>query len=96
MTKLITINYFGTQYKFESETNEETVDKASEIVTEVLTRISSDSVMPVNEKEKIAILISVALDIANENVRLQSTNLAMMKRITQLTEGLIKKIESKN
>lgn len=96
MSQLITVNFLGRRYNFESEIENETADKASEIVTEVLTRLLSDSAAPVNEKAKIALLLSVALTIANENVKLQSTNMAMMQRIKQLTEGLIKKLDSKS
>jgi hypothetical protein len=94
LEQLISIEFLGRSYNFETDIGDDTAIKASSIVAEALNRISSDSVAPVNERAKIALLLSVALSIASDNVKLQSTNKAMMQRITQLTEGLLKKLET--
>ena len=100
MDQLVTINIFGQPFSFTSETDSDQAQVVANQLESEIARIEEQQSGVKSEKAKIAILISAALNIANENFELKSNYSELLhnvevqsKRLLQLLEA--EKIEEK-
>ncbi len=100
MDQLVTINIFGQPFSFTSETDTARAQAVAGQLESEIARIEEQQSGVQSEKAKIAILISAALNIANENFELKTNYSELLhnveiqsKRLLQLLEA--EKIEGK-
>ena len=94
MDQLVTINIFGQPFSFTSEADTKQAKAVAGQLESEIARIEEQQSGMKSEKAKIAILISAALNIANENFELKSNYSELLhdveiqsKRLLQLLEA---------
>ncbi len=101
MDQLVTINILGQPFSFASEANTEQARAVAGQLESEVARIEEQQSGIKSEKAKVAILISAALNIANENFELKSNYSELLhtveiqsKRLLQLLEA--EKVEARS
>ena len=95
MDRLVTIELFGQPYSFRAETE---YDQAQTVADDLVRRVEDEKGRlvehPPAQASRLAILISVALNIANENHELKTKQATIMGELTQRSDNLIHRIDA--
>ena len=94
MDQLVTINIFGQPFSFTSETDTEQARTIAGQLESEIARIEEQQSGMKSEKAKIAILISAALNIANENFELKSNYSELLHSVEIQSKRLLQLLEA--
>ena len=94
MDQLVTINIFGQPFSFASETDTEQAQAVAGQLESEIARIEEQQSGVKSEKAKIAILISAALNIANENFELKSNYSELLQNVDFQSKRLLQLLEA--
>lgn len=94
MDQLVTINIFGQPFSFTSETDTEQAKTVAGRLESEIARIEEQQSGMKSEKVKIAILISAALNIANENFELKSNYSELLHNVEIQSKRLLQLLEA--
>jgi len=94
LDQLVTINIFGQPFSFTSETDTKRAREVAGQLENEIARIEEQQSGVKSEKAKIAILISAALNIANENFELKSNYSELLHDVEIQSGRLLQLLES--
>jgi cell division protein ZapA (FtsZ GTPase activity inhibitor) len=94
LDQLVTINIFGQPFSFASETDTEQAQAVAGQLESEIARIEEQQSGVKSEKAKIAILISAALNIANENFELKSNYTELLQNVDGQSKRLLQLLEA--
>lgn len=94
MDQLVTIDIFGQPFSFASETDTEQAQAVAGQLESEIARIEEQQSGVKSEKAKIAILISAALNIANENFELKSNYTELLQNVDGQSKRLLQLLEA--
>jgi cell division protein ZapA len=93
LDQLVTINIFGQPFSFASETDTEQAQAVAGQLESEIARIEEQQSGVKSEKAKIVILISAALNIANENFELKSNYTELLQNVDVQSKRLLQLLE---
>ena len=93
LEQLVTIELFGQPYTFKAESEIEAKEVAESLVKEVA-RIESQQSGKASDITKLAILISAALNIANENFELKRNYSDLLQKLSERSASLIRRLSA--
>ena len=94
MDQIITINIFGKPFSFTSATDTEQARAVAGQLENEIARIEEQQSGVKSEKARIAILISAALNIANENFELKSNYSELLHNVEIQSKRLLQLLEA--
>ena len=94
MSQLLTINIFGQAYTFASEADTERAKAVAGQLQSEITRIEQQQSGVRSEKVKIAIVISAALNIANDNFEINKNYSDLLNNIEIQSKRLLELLEA--
>lgn len=94
MDQLVTINIFGQPFSFTSETDSNQAQIVADQLESEIARIEEQQSGVKSEKAKIAILISAALNIANENFELKNNYSELLHNVEVQSKRLLQMLEA--
>ncbi len=94
MDQLVTINIFGQPFTFTSETDTERAQVVAGQLESEIARIEEQQSGVKSEKAKVAILISAALNIANENFELKTNYSELLHNVEIQSKRLLQLLEA--
>ena len=94
MDQLITIHIFGQPFTFASETDTARAQAVAGQLESEIARIEERQSGVQSEKAKIAILISAALNIANENFELKTNYSELLHNVEIQSARLLQRLEA--
>ena len=94
MDQIVTINIFGQPFSFTSETDTDQAQAVAGQLENEIARIEEQQSGVRSEKAKIAILISAALNIANENFELKSNYSELLHNVEIQSKRLLQLLEA--
>ena len=93
MNQLVKIEVFGQPYTFRAEDGEAHAQEVADYLVEEITRYQELDAGKDANANSLAILLSVALNLANENFELKSKQSELMKDLSQRAGQLINKLK---
>ncbi len=94
MDQLVTINIFGQPFSFTSEADTEQARVVATQLENEIARIDEQQPGRKSEKAKVAILISAALNIANENIELKTNYSELLHTVETQARRLLQLLEA--
>ena len=94
MDQLVTINIFGQPFSFTSEADTEQAEVVAGQLESEIARIEQQQSGIRSEKAKVAILISAAINIANENFELKSNYSELLQFVDIQSKRLLQLLEA--
>ena len=94
MDQLVTINIFGQPFSFTSESDLKQAQVVAGLLEREIARLEEQQSGIKSEKAKIAILISAALNIANENFELKSNYSELLHNVEVQSQRLLQLLET--
>jgi len=94
LDQLVTINIFGQPFSFTSETDSNQAQIVADQLESEIARIEEQQSGVKSEKAKIAILISAALNIANENFELKNNYSELLHNVEVQSKRLLQMLEA--
>jgi cell division protein ZapA (FtsZ GTPase activity inhibitor) len=95
LDRLVTIELFGQPYSFRAETE---FDQAQAVAEDLVRMVEDEKGRQVDhppaQTSRLAILISVALNIANENHELKTKQATIMGELTHRSASLIHRLDA--
>lgn len=95
MERIVTIELFGQPYTFRAESE---MDRAEAVAEDLVRKVEAERVKQSNRDparpSKLAILISVALNIANENSELKNQYRDTMEELRTRAQRLIHSLDA--
>jgi cell division protein ZapA (FtsZ GTPase activity inhibitor) len=94
LEQLITITLFGKPYNFKVESDILKAQEVADFLVEEVSRVESQQTHKSSEVAKVAILISAALNIANEHIELRKNHTDLLKNISEKSTSLIRVLDA--
>ena len=93
MNQLVKIEIFGQPYTFRAEDGGAHAQEVADYLVEEITRYQEHDSGKDTNTNSLAILLSVALNLANENFELKSKQTELMNDLSQKAGQLINKLK---
>lgn len=93
MEKLITLNIFGQSYTFRAGPEVENADAVAALLEKKIKEIENQKAGNLTEVKKLTILISVALNVTNENINLKNKQSNLMQNLSRKSEKLVQLLD---
>ena len=94
MEQLITITLFGKPYNFRVESDILKAQEVADFLVDEVSKVESQQTHKSSEVAKVAILISAALNIANEHIELRKNHTDLLKNISEKSTSLIRVLDA--
>ena len=94
MSQLVKIEIFGQPYTFRAEEGSTHAQEVADYLVKEVNRYKEQDSGNDPGPNSLAILLSVALNIANENFELKTKQTEMMSKLSQRAAQLIEKLKS--
>jgi len=94
LEKLITINIFGQTFNFRAGPEVVNADAVAEFLENEIKRIENQKNGRLTEINKFTILLSVALNMVNENVKLKNRQSSLIQDISKRSANLVRMLDT--
>ncbi len=94
MEQLITVTLFGKPYDFKVDSEVEQAQEVADFLIQEVSKIETRQPHRPNEVAKLAILISAALNIANEHIQLKKDHAALLQGMTEKSASLMRVLDA--
>ena len=94
MDQLVTITLFGKPYTFKAEPDSTRAKEVVDFLVREVDKVESKQSNHSSETAKIAILISAALNIANEHMDLKRSHTDTLRNISERSTDLIRVLDA--
>ncbi|MBL0699291.1 MAG: cell division protein ZapA [Desulfosarcina sp.] len=94
MEQILTIELFGQSYKFKTKIDKQDAKQVADLLLEHVHKTEKQQSVKSPQINKLAIMIIVALNIANKNVEIQKENVVLLNKISKGYEKLISDLDS--
>lgn len=92
MNQLVTIEIFGQPYTFRAEEGSTHAQEVADYLVKEITRYQEQDSGKGTSANNLAILLSVALNLANENFELKSKQSELISALSQRAGQLLEKL----
>lgn len=94
MEGLVTIELFGQDYTFKTESDAGEAQKVADFLADEVAKVESKQTTKSLNMSKLAILIGAALNISNEHFGLKKNYTELMETVSRRSEKLIRTLDS--
>jgi cell division protein ZapA (FtsZ GTPase activity inhibitor) len=94
LEQLITITLFGKPYTFKVESDILKAQEVADFLVQEVTKVETQQSNKSSEVAKLAILISAALNIANEHIELKKNYASLLRNISERSASLIRVLDA--
>jgi cell division protein ZapA (FtsZ GTPase activity inhibitor) len=94
LEQLITITLFGKPYNFKVESDATKAQEVAEFLVQEVAKVESQQPGKSSEIAKLAILISVALNIASEHIQLKKIHSDLLQKLAERSRVLIRALDT--
>jgi cell division protein ZapA (FtsZ GTPase activity inhibitor) len=91
---ILTIELFGQSYKFKTKIDKQDAKQVADLLLEHVHRTEKQQSAESPRINKLAIMIIVALNIANKNIEIQKENLDLLNTISKGYKKLLSDLDS--
>lgn len=95
MEQLVNIEFFGENYTFKAESDVTQAREVADLLVEEVNRVEQEYVKKTPNINRLAILISAALNIANDNVELKRRYLELVDGLSERSDKLLRLLDIK-
>ena len=94
LEKLITINVFGQNYTFRAGQEVEDASAIAKLLEDEIRKLANQKDGNLTEMNKLTILISIALNMANENINLKNRQYDLMQNLSKKSANLARMLDA--
>lgn len=94
MEQLITITLFGKPYNFKVESDVKKAQEVADFLAREVAKVEGAQPGKTSEVAKIAILISAALNIANEHIQLKNEHTNLLQHMNERSANIIRSLNA--
>jgi cell division protein ZapA (FtsZ GTPase activity inhibitor) len=94
LEKRVTIELFGKPYTFQADTDPEFMQAVADTVVEHVQRVEAQQSRAKTDLAQMAILLTAALNLANELLALKSRHTQMVSTVTERAATLIQHLDA--
>ena len=94
MEQLVTIELFGQNYTFKTESDAVEAQKVVDLLAQEVTKVESEQSSQSISMSKFAIIVGAALNITNDNVELKRNYSELQQHLTKKSANLIHVLDS--
>ena len=94
MEQILTIELFGQSYKFKTKIDKQDAKQVVDLLVEQVNQTEKQQSVKSPQINKLAIMIIVALNIANKNVEIKKESLDLVNNISKGYTKLISDLDS--
>ncbi|MDO9565468.1 MAG: cell division protein ZapA [Candidatus Desulfaltia sp.] len=94
MEQLVTIELFGQPYTFKSESEMTEAKEVAALLVKEVARVETQQSGKASDITRLAVLISAALNIANENFELKRNYSDLLQELSERSENLIRTLSA--
>ena len=94
MEQILTIELFGQSYKFKTKIDKQDAKQVTDLLLEQVKQTEKQQSVKSPQINKLAIMIIVALNIANKNVEIKKESLDLVNNISKGYTKLISDLDS--
>lgn len=94
MEQILTIELFGQSYKFKTKIDKQDAKQVVDLLVEQVNQTEKQQSVKSPQINKLAIMIIVALNIANKNVEIKKENLDLLNNISKGYTKLISDLDA--
>ncbi len=94
MEQLVTIELFGQNYTFKTESDAVEAQKVVDLLAQEVTKVESEQSSQSISMSKFAIIVGAALNITNDNVELKRNYSELQQCLTKKSANLIHVLDS--
>lgn len=93
MEEIVTIQLFGRPYRFKAESDVAKAREVADYLVSEVAKVEGGQPNQISDVSKLAILISVALNITGEHVALKENYSALVRNISERSASLIRLLD---
>lgn len=93
MEQLVTIELFGQPFTFKTQSESSRAKEIADYLTQEVARVENLQSHRTSSKNQIAIMISAALNLAQENLELKSERAKLIHTVSTRSDNLIRKLD---
>lgn len=93
MEELVTLNIFGQQFTFKADEDYPHLPEVSVLIEDEIEKVTQQHAGAGPKTSNLAILLSAALNIANENIELKKREAALIDLISQRSGKILKMLD---
>ena len=95
MEQLVNIELFGQNYTFRAESDVTQAREVADLLVEEVSRVEQEHVKKTPNINRLAVLISAALNIANDNVELKRRYSELVDGFSERSDKLLRLLDAK-
>lgn len=95
MEQLVNIELFGQNYTFRAESDVTQAREVADLLVEEVSRVEQEHVKKTPNINRLAVLISAALNIANDNVELKKRYSELVNGFSERSDKLLRLLDAK-
>ncbi len=95
MEQLVNIELFGQNYTFRAESDVTQAREVADLLVEEVSRVEQEHVKKTPNINRLAVLISAALNIANDNVELKKRYSELVDGFSERSDKLLRLLDAK-
>jgi len=93
LEQLVTIELFGQPFTFKTQSEESRAKEIADYLTQEVARVEKVQSHSTSSRNQVAIMISAALNLAQENLELKSERARLANTVADRSENLIRKLD---
>lgn len=93
MEQIVTIQLFGRPYSFKAESEETRAREVADYLVDEVAKVEGNHTNRISDISKLAILISVALNITSDHVELKRNHSLLLRDISERSAKLIRLLD---
>ncbi len=94
MEQFLTIELFDQSYKFKTKIDKQSAQLVTDLLLEEVNRTEKQQSVKSLQINRLAVMIMVALNLANKNVEFQKENIKLLNNISKGYKKLIEDLDS--
>jgi len=95
LEQLVNIELFGQNYTFRAESDVTQAREVADLLVEEVSRVEQEHVKKTPNINRLAVLISAALNIANDNVELKKRYSELVNGFSERSDKLLRLLDAK-
>lgn len=93
MEQYVTITLFGQPYSFKADSQVAEAQEVADLLLKEVARVENEHSGHASQITKVAVLLSAALNIANENMELKRNRSKLLQDVSEKSARLLRKLD---
>lgn len=93
MEQLVTIELFGQPFTFKTQSESSRAKEIADYLAQEVARVENHQSRSTSSRNQVAIMISTALNLAQENLELKSERAKLIHAVAKRSDRLIRKLD---